>query len=64
MKIKLDEIMRQRHLSERQVSILTGLSPSTIDGIRHGTMPRVDTLEIIAKGLKVRITDLIESEYL
>lgn len=64
MKIKLDEIMRQRHLSERQVSILTGLSPSTIDGIRHGAMPRVDTLEIIAKGLKVRITDLIESEYL
>lgn len=64
MKILLDEIMKHRNLTERQVSILTGLSPSTVHEIRKGSMPRVDTLEALAKGLKVKISDLIESEYL
>lgn len=64
MKILLDEIMEQRNLTERQVSILTGLSRSSVHEIRKGSMPRADTLEQLAKGLKIKISDLVESEYL
>lgn len=64
MKILLDEIMKTRGLSEGQVSILTGLSGSTVHEIRRGSMPRVDTVEILAKGLGIRINDLIDSPYL
>lgn len=64
MKILLDDLMKARNLTERQVSIMTGLSPSTVHEIRKGSMPRVDTLELLAAGLKVKISDLIESRYL
>lgn len=64
MKILLDDLMKARNLTERQVSIMTGLSPSTVHEIRKGSMPRVDTLELLAAGLRVKISDLIESRYL
>lgn len=64
MKVLLEEVMRKRDLTERQVSILTGLSPSTIHEIKTGSMPRVDTLELLAKGLGLKISELIESQYL
>ena len=65
MRILLDEIMYKRNLSARQVSILTGLSKSTIHRIANGDVsPTADALEKLAKGLKIRITDLIESDYL
>lgn len=64
MKILLSQIMYERKLSVRQVSILTGLSKSTISRIMNGEVsPSADTLELLAKGLKVRIFDLIESDY-
>lgn len=64
MKILLDKIMYDKNLSIRQLSIITGIPKSTISDIASGrTMPRIDTLEIIAKGLKVRISDLYESDY-
>lgn len=64
MKILLDKIMYDKNLSIRQLSIMTGIPKSTISDIASGrTMPRIDTLETIAKGLKVRISDLYESDY-
>ncbi|MCZ0647425.1 helix-turn-helix transcriptional regulator [[Ruminococcus] gnavus] len=64
MKILLDKIMRDKNLSTRQVSIATGISKSTINRIANGEIsPTADTLEILAKGLKVRISDLIDSPY-
>ncbi|MER8055604.1 hypothetical protein [Acinetobacter pittii] len=36
---------------------------STLEDICSGRMPRIDTMESIAKGLKVRITDLFDSPY-
>ena len=64
MKILLDKIMYDKNLSIRQLSIITGIPKSTISDIASGrTMPRIDTLEIIAKGLKARISDLYESDY-
>jgi len=64
MKILLDKIMLKKNLSVRQVSILTGVSKSTVSRIANGEIsPTADTLEILAKGLKVRISDLIDSPY-
>lgn len=56
--------MYDKNLSIRQLSITTGIPKSTISDIASGrTMPRIDTLEIIAKGLKIHISDLYESDY-
>jgi len=63
MKMLLDKIMTQKNLSVRQVSCMTGVPRSTISDICNGTIPRLDTVEQIAKGLDVKITDLFESRY-
>jgi len=64
MKILLAKIMYNRNLSVRQVAAMTGLSKSTVNRIMNGkTSPSADTLEQLAKGLKIHITDLFESDY-
>lgn len=64
MKILLNNIMRTKKLTARQVERMTGVSKSTINRIAaNQLMPRIDTLEEIAKGLNVKISDLYESEY-
>lgn len=64
MKILLDKIMYKKNISVRQLSIITGLPKSTIADIMSGkTSPRMDTMERLAAGLKVRISDLYESPY-
>lgn len=64
MKILLSKIMYEKNLTVRQVSIMTGVSKSAINKIMNGeASPTIDTLERIAKGLKVRISDLIDSPY-
>ena len=64
MKILLDKIMAEKNLSIRQVSNMTGITKSTIHNIMTGTCsPTMDTLEIIAKGLKVRFSDLYETDF-
>lgn len=56
--------MYKKNLSVRQVSILTGIPKSTISRIANGAVsPTADALELLAKGLKVRISDLIDSPY-
>lgn len=64
MKILLAKIMYEKNLSVRQVSTMTGISKSTISRIMNGDVsPSADALEALAKGLKIHITDLIESPY-
>ena len=64
MRILLDRILARKNLSIRLVSILTGVPRSTIDDIITGKRsPRMSTMEQLAKGLNVRITDLFESPY-
>lgn len=64
MKILLDKIMTKKNLSSRQVERMTGVSSSSVSRIRNGDVsPTADTLEALAKGLNVCITDLIESPY-
>ncbi len=56
--------MYEKNMSVRQVSIVTGVSKSTINRIMNGQVsPSLDTLECIAQGLHVHITDLFESEF-
>lgn len=56
--------MRSNSLTVRQVSIMTGVPKSTIEDIANDrTFPRINTLEALAKGLNVRITDLFDSPY-
>lgn len=63
MKILLDEFMYKNNLTVRQVSIMTGIPKSTISDIANGRMPRMDTMEKLAAGLKIRISDLYTSDY-
>lgn len=64
MKILLDKIMHSKNLSVRQVSIMTGIPKSTISDIMIGKkMPRMDTMEKLAAGLKIKISDLYESPF-
>lgn len=64
MKILLQEIMCSKSLTVRQVSIMTGVPKPTIEDIANDrTFPRINTLEALAKGLNVRITDLFDSPY-
>ena len=64
MKILLSKIMYEKNLSIRQVSIMTGVSKSAIGKIMNGNVsPTIDTLERLAKGLKIHISDLYESPY-
>lgn len=62
MKILLGEIMCKKNLTMRQVSVITGLPRSTISDIVSGrSSPRMETMERLAAGLRVHITDLFES---
>lgn len=64
MKILLAQIMYNRQLSIRQVSILTGLPKSTIQKVMNEqSNPTIRTLEQLAFGLNIKISDLYESEY-
>lgn len=64
MKILIGEILYKREISYKQLSIMTGIPKSSISDICNGiSIPRLDTLEIIAKALNLRITDLFESDF-
>ena len=55
--------MYDKNLSVRQVSIMTGVSKSTINRIVNGqASPTLDTVEQLAKGLHLKVTDLFESD--
>lgn len=64
MRILLDKIMLSKNLTIRQVSNMTRVPKSSIQRIMNNeTSPSADTLELLAKGLKVRISDLLDSPY-
>lgn len=56
--------MYKHNLTFRQVAIMTGIPKSTISKIvNKGMSPRMDTMEQLAKGLKIKISDLYESDF-
>ena len=65
MRILLDEVLKDKKISVRQAERMTDVSKSSISKIRRGKVyPTALTLEKLAKGLNVRIIDLMESKYL
>nr|DAE15480.1 MAG TPA: helix-turn-helix domain protein [Podoviridae sp. ctZ5d16] len=63
MKILLADYMYKKNITIRQASIMTGVPRDTIHRIMCGQMPRMDTMEQLAAGFKIHITDLFESEF-
>lgn len=56
--------MSTKNISVRQLSIMTGISKSTINNIANETYsPTMENMEKLAKALKIRISDLYESPY-
>jgi len=55
--------MYEKNLTVRQVSMITKVPRSTISDICNGAMPKMDTMEKLAAGLKIRISDLYESPH-
>lgn len=63
-KIIVKEVREKKNYTLRQLSIISGVSKSTINKIENGRCsPTLDTLEKIAIGLNVHIVDLFESDY-
>ena len=63
MKVLLGQIMYDKNISVRQVSIMTGVSKSTINRIVNGQVsPTLDTVEQLAKGLHLKVTDPFKSD--
>ena len=64
MKILLWEIRNRYNISLNKLSRQTGISKSTLQRIETGaTSPTLDKLELIAKAMKIKITDLFDSDY-
>lgn len=64
MKILLGDYMHKNNLTARQVAIYTGVSKSTINRIANNQIsPRMDTLEQIAKGLKIPFSSLFYTDF-
>lgn len=64
MKILLNKLMYEKNISFRKLSEVTGIPKSTLyDIARERHSPTLNNLELIAKALDVRISNLYESEY-
>lgn len=64
MKILLAQIMYEKNVSIRQLSLRSGVSKSTIqDDMNEDSNPKIKTLERLAQGLNCQITDLFDSNY-
>lgn len=58
------QIRESRGLTLVEMENLTGISKTTLNDIENGKVsPTLDTLEKIASGLGIKITDLFTSEY-
>ena len=53
-------VIKERHLSVKELSILTGLSPSTVYGmVNRNTVPRVETMLRICNALNIRLSEYL-----
>lgn len=56
--------MYKRNLTARQVEMMTGVPKSTVNKIANEQIsPRMSTMEQLAKGLRIKISDLYESDF-
>ena len=65
MEVRVWERRNERGITLEELGKLTKISRSTLNRIENGQIsPRLIHLEKIAEALDVKITDLVESEYL
>lgn len=63
-KIVLKDILLKKNITYRQAEIMTGVSKSALQAIANDKRdPRLSTMEQIAAGLNVKISELFESDY-
>lgn len=63
--IKLIELLQKKNMTYRQAEIATKVGKTTLQAIANGDRdPKLSTLEQIAAGLHVKITDFIKSDYM
>ncbi|ELK42384.1 helix-turn-helix transcriptional regulator [Brevibacillus agri] len=64
IKVRLQEILNNKGMSQRELARLTGLRPNTISHLCSNTATSVyfDTLEIICKTLNIELQELLELE--
>lgn len=64
MEILTWQARHDKNITLIQLSSLTGISKSTLNNIENGKVsPTINQLEAIAKALRVKISDLYESQY-
>lgn len=64
MKIILRDVRESRKCTLKKLSSASGVSKSTLQRIEIGAVsPTMETMERMAKGLDVKITELFESKY-
>ncbi len=64
MNLLLWNIRKSKRLSLRELSYRTGLGKSTISDFENGkSSPTLKQLEIIARALNCKMSDLYDSEY-
>ena len=64
MKILINEQRVKKGVSLRKLSTMTGISKSALNDHENGKpSPTLLQLELIAKALNIRITDLFESDF-
>ncbi len=64
MEIILWQARTERNLTLKQLEELTGIGKTTLNNMENNrTSPTLRQLEVIAKALDLKITDLFESEY-
>lgn len=64
MEILTWQARTRKNLTLMQLSAMTGLSKTTLNDIENGKVsPTLRELELIAKALEVKMSDLYESEY-
>ncbi|MNJ38924.1 Helix-turn-helix domain protein [compost metagenome] len=64
IRIRLQEILDERNISQRQLSIKANMRPATINALCKETTDRIyiSTLEQICKALNIHIHELIDME--
>jgi len=64
MEILTWQARTRKNLTLKQLSAMTGLSKTTLNDIENGKVsPTLRELELIAKALEVKMSDLYESKY-
>ena len=64
MKILLGDARANKEITLEKLASISGISKSTLHRIETGAVsPTMDTMEKLAKAMRLKITDLFESDY-